>query len=92
MENLTIEQITELQKGNGVYNMQELITSGQVWKFEGSFGRTAMNFLDLGVCYLPEVQTSDYYGNTIPSRGDLQPGTKGTFENSQRYWSEEVDN
>ena len=88
MNELTIEQIAELQDSEGVLEIQKLILSGEVWKFEGSYGRQAMDFLNSGICYLPEVVTYDYYGNMIPSRNQLEAGTKGTLENAQRYWSE----
>lgn len=71
----------------GVTEMQSLITSGDVWKFEGFMGREAMSLLESGACYLPEKETFDYWGNRIPSRDDLQPGTKGTLENSLRFYN-----
>ena len=91
MKKLTVEQITELQKQYGMTQMQDLINNGEVWKFEGSYGRAAMSMLESGACMLPEEQMQDYYGNTVPSRNDLKEGTKGTLLNSQRFW-EMVEN
>ena len=88
---LTIEQIKELQKQYGYIKMQERIEDGSVWKFEGSMGRAAMDCLETGLCFLGEERKSDYYGNTIPSRNDLEAGTKGTLENSQEFWQKVVD-
>lgn len=66
--------------------IQRLINSGEVWKMEGSMGRTAMSYLEQGICYLPLKSFTDYYGNKIPSRAELQEGTKGTITNSLNYY------
>lgn len=71
----------------GLTQMQDLIDSGEVWKFEGAMGREAMSLLASGACYLPDYPTYDYYGNRIPARGDLKPGTKGTLENSIEFYN-----
>jgi hypothetical protein len=86
---MKISEITKLQKQNGYFEYQKLINTGDVWKLQGSEGRYAMGLLDCGVCYLPTKSTFDYYGNRIPSRKDLQNGSKGTMLNSQNYWSNE---
>ena len=85
--NLTFEQIRELQKQYGVTSIQEMIDNGMAWKMEGSIGRHAMSLLKSGICMLPEKQTKDYYGNIVPARTDLEPGTKGTLENAIEFWS-----
>jgi len=85
---LTIERIQELQNEYGLTPAQNLMNSGDIWKFEGSVGRTASDLLEAGVLVLPEERRSDYYGNVIPARGDLKPGTKGTLQNAQRFWSQ----
>jgi hypothetical protein len=92
MENLpTTEQITKLQEQYGLKQMQDLINNGECWKFEGSYGRAAMNTLESGQCMLPEEQYQDYYGNTVPSRTELREGTKGTLLNCQRFWQKVLD-
>lgn len=88
---MNLSQITKLQKEHGVDEMQNLIDTGSVWKLEGSMGRYAMNLLERGVCMLPLEDKYDYYGNRIPSRDKLQPGTKGTFQNSKRFWCDFID-
>ena len=88
MKLLSIKQITVLQKEHDIFRTQELINSGEIWKFEGSAGRHAMSCLESGECFLPTEVTYDYYGNRLPSRNNLKNGTKGTLGNSQRYWSQ----
>ena len=79
--------IKKLQKDNGFFEIQQQINEGLVWKMEGSVGRYASDLLSSGVCMLPKKSHRDYYGNSIPSRKDLKPGTKGTYKNSVIYWS-----
>lgn len=88
MKKLTFNQIKKLQKEYGFDSIQKRIDDGSIWKFEGSMGREAMRLLEMGVCMLPKESTSDYYGNTIPSRDVLKNGTKGTFGNAQRFWED----
>lgn len=83
---MNLNDITKLQKQYGIYKLQELINSGDVWHFEGSFGRAAMDALRDGSCMLPEERKRDYWGNEIPSRHDVKEGTAGSFENCRNYW------
>lgn len=85
---MTITQVKKLQAEYGYDNWQKLIESGQVWHLEGTAGRTATDLLEMGVCFLPSTRHQDYWHNTIPSRDDLKAGTKGTLENSIRFWNE----
>lgn len=82
-----IDEIREAQALNGFTQLQSLIESGDVWQFEGSYGRRAMAALELGECFLPDHPTFDYYGSRLPARSELEPGTKGTLENSHNFWS-----
>lgn len=84
---MKISQITKLQKQQGMYAMQKLINTGTAWKMEGYVGRTAMDALRSGACYLPAKAYYDYYGNRVPARGDLEKGAKGTIQNAQAFWS-----
>lgn len=86
MANLNFKKIASLQKEYGFSDMQELINKGHAWTLEGSVGREASRLLDSGACMLPKVPRRDYYGNTVPSRDMLKPGTKGTFKNCQEFW------
>ena len=88
---MNFKQITALQKQYGFSDMQEQINSGMVWKLEGSYGREASRLLDSGACMLPKEFKVDYYGNRVPSRDVLQQGTKGTFQNSKRFWQLVLD-
>ena len=89
---LTVEQITELQKQYGVTDTQEGINNGDIWKFEGSVGRFAADCIEGGVCMLPEETTYDYYGNRIMTREEAKVNgvSSGTLENAQKFW-EQVD-
>lgn len=63
-----------------VATYQSLINSGTAWRLEGHVGRTAMDLIESGLCALGPKATTDYYGNTIPGRDDVQPGTKGSVQ------------
>lgn len=71
-EDATLEETIE--------GYQNLINSGAAWKMEGSVGREAMNFIESGYCTLGEKGHRDYYGNYVPSRHEVEPGTKGSQE------------
>lgn len=59
--------------------IQRQINEGQ-WSLQGSHGRTMMAAIDAGACMLGKTRARDYYGNMIPARTDVQPGTKGSKE------------
>jgi hypothetical protein len=67
--------------------LQGWIDSGVAWQLEGAVGREAMRCLADGRCFLPKERHRDYWGNVVPSRDDVQPGTKGSLELSAVYWS-----
>jgi hypothetical protein len=67
---------------------QELIDTGQAWRLEGSVGRTAMDLIESGVCTLGPVGHRDYWGNYVPSRDEVEPGTKGSVEYAERMREE----
>ncbi|MFW6224954.1 MAG: hypothetical protein ACOC4B_01660 [Bacteroidota bacterium] len=83
---MNFQKIKKLQKKHGYDKMQSMIDSGLAWHMEGSIGREAMSLLQSGVCMLPKISHRDYYGNLVPSRDMLKPGTKGTLSNSQNFW------
>lgn len=60
--------------------MQRTINSGDAWRFQGSYGRSMMAAIEDGFCLLGSVSSEDAYGNRIPSRTEIQPGTKGSRE------------
>jgi hypothetical protein len=59
-------------------NMQKMISSGQAWTMQGSYGRSAMQYLEAGMCMLGKEGHNDYYGNYVPSRTEVKAGTKGS--------------
>jgi hypothetical protein len=59
---------------------QELVDTGQAWRMEGHVGRTAMAMIEAGLIMLGERSHRDYWGNLVPSRFDVEPGTKGSLE------------
>jgi hypothetical protein len=59
--------------------MQRAINAG-AWSLQGSYGRAMMDAISVGLCMLGRDQYRDYYGNTIPSRDDVKPGTKGSYQ------------
>ena len=83
---MNYRKIKKLQEEYGVANMQRLIDDGSVWHMEGSMGRNAMSLLETGQCMLPKKQYKDFYGNIIPSRDDVKPGTTGSYQNASKYW------
>lgn len=68
------------EQGEAVLDLQALINSGMAWRLEGSVGRAAMDAIEAGICVLGEVGHRDYWGNYIPSRHEVQAGTKGSIE------------
>jgi hypothetical protein len=59
---------------------QELVNTGDAWRMEGHVGRTAMHFIHAGLIMLGEEGRTDYYGNYVPSRNQVEPGTPGSPE------------
>jgi hypothetical protein len=84
---MNIRTIHRLQKESGLDIIQSYINNGSVWQMEGSMGRKAMELLESGACMLPKKSFTDYYGNRIPSRDDLKQGSKGTYLNAVRFWT-----
>ena len=85
---MNYQRITKLQNETGYGDMQNMINTGQCWSMEGHTGRQAMNALAAGACMLPKVRRIDYYGNVVPSRYDVKPGSKGSYQWCQDYWLE----
>ena len=66
-------------------SLQRMISEG-AWSLEGSVGRAMHDAIEAGVCVLGPNPASDYWGNRIPSRHEVVPGTKGSIDyaNEQR--------
>lgn len=80
--------IRKHQEEQGYAEMQYLIETGLAWKMEGAIGRSAMDLLRTGACFLPKESHRDYYGNRVPGRNDVKKGTTGSLENSYKFFTE----
>lgn len=60
--------------------LQRQVNAGQ-WSLQGIHGREMMRMIEAGQCMLGRSAAYDYYQNRIPSRDEVQAGTKG----SKRY-------
>lgn len=60
--------------------MQRRINDGSIWKMEGSAGRGAMSLIEQGLCMLGTEGHRDFWGNYVPSRDEVKPGTKGSYD------------
>jgi hypothetical protein len=58
--------------------IQRAINGGEAWKFQGSYGRAMMAAIEAGYCMLGRRAFIDFFGNAIPSRSDVAPGSKGS--------------
>ena len=76
-------------------SIQRAINSGSAWSFQGSYGRAMMDAINAGRCMLGHKPARDYYGNRIPSRHEVQDGTKGSplfvAMNSGYQWAEQME-
>ena len=70
----------ELDEQDEIAMFQDAINSGMAWMLQGSYGRQAMALIEAGKCMLGEVGRRDYWGNYVPSRSEVKPGTKGSPE------------
>jgi len=59
--------------------LQRLINSGAVWHLEGWIGRMAMEAINSGDCCLGPKGHFDAYGEYVPSRSEVMPGTPGSL-------------
>jgi len=80
MDALWREDATEQEV---IETYQHLIDTGDAWRLEGHVGRTAMGLIEAGQCVLGEEGHRDYWGNYVPSRHEVKPGTKGSIEYAQ---------
>jgi hypothetical protein len=76
----TIEGYDEEATEEDYYFAIQKAINGGAWSMQGSYGRAMMEAITSGHCMLGRDQCRDYYGNTIPSRDDVQQGTKGSYK------------
>jgi hypothetical protein len=81
----------EMDEADEIRMMQEMIDSGMAWKMQGSYGRAAMDMIEAGLCVLGEEGHRDFYGNYIPSRYEVKPGTKGSLEYAEEMQESRYD-
>lgn len=60
--------------------IQQVINDGTGWLMQGCFGRELMRRLEAGDVMLGQIARCDFWGNRIPARDQVQPGTKGSYE------------
>jgi len=75
----TIESDEEATEEDYYVAIQRAINSGLSWSMQGSYGRAMMDAITSGFCLLGKQAAKDYYGNRIPSRDEVQSGTKGSY-------------
>lgn len=75
---LTVTADEEATPEEEVAALQRLISSGS-WGFEGSVGRAMMAAIEFGDCVLGPKPAYDFFGNRIPSRDEVEPGTLGSI-------------
>jgi hypothetical protein len=75
----TIEEDNEATEEDYFFSIQRAINSG-MWGLQGSYGRAMMDAITSGFCLLGKQAAKDYYGNRIPSRDEVQAGTKGSYD------------
>lgn len=76
---MTLEENEDATLLDQACAMQSLINSGQCWQLQGSYGRMAMSMIEDGLCLLGTSDHRDYWGNHVPSRDQVQDGTKGSY-------------
>lgn len=79
-------EVKRLQRESGNEYLQALIDSGAAWTLEGSVGRAAMDALRSGACMLPKKVHYGAYGNRVPSRDEVAPGSIGSFQLSAKFY------
>lgn len=78
VEKLIDYEAGELDNEKEIEFFQGIINDGSVWKLQGCYGRRASDLLNAGLCELGEKGFYDYWGNYVPSRFEVEPGTKGS--------------
>ena len=68
--------------------LQNLIDTGEGWRWEGALGQAIVAALEDGTCVLGPAAHRDYYGRVVPARGDVAPGEKGSLEYANRLRAE----
>lgn len=75
----TLEEYERTTFEDEVRELQHAIND-KLWGMEGSMGRAMMGAIEQGFCILATTDTRDYWGNHIPSRTQVEQGTKGSVQ------------
>ena len=90
----TIEEDEEASPFDAAASLQRAINAG-MWSLQGSYGRSMMHAIECGHCLLGRRDHRDYYGNHIPSRDQVQAGTKGSHsfvvERMGKAWADKME-
>lgn len=91
----TLNNLWSDDKQEAACAAQALINSGMAWRLEGSVGRHCMGLIEAGACMCGTSGVRDYYGNYVPSRTEVQEGTKGSrgfvVERQGEEWAAALD-
>jgi hypothetical protein len=68
--------------------LQNLIDNGEGWQSEGALSKAVVRALEDGTCVLGVIAQHDYHGRTVPARGDVAPGAKGSLAYANRLRAE----
>jgi hypothetical protein len=71
-----------------MYSAQELIDNGLAWLLEGHVGRQCMAAIEAGDAVLGKEGRTDYWGNYVPARHEVLPGTLGSIEYANKLRAE----
>jgi hypothetical protein len=71
--------------------LQHLVNTGDAWRLEGTVGRAADAALESRLIALGHEGHRDYYGNYVPSRFEVEPGSKGAAEYARLEVPEEAE-
>ena len=66
---MTIDEAKEIQAS---------VNSGLCWQREGACGREVMAAMAAGDVMLGPEPLHDFWGNRVPARSEVKPGTKGS--------------
>lgn len=75
---ITLEEDEFASMEEEVEALQRMISDGH-WSLQGRMGRAMMDAIDAGLCVLGPNPARDYWGNYIPSRTEVKPGTLGSI-------------
>lgn len=89
MPNVIDYESGELDEAGQIVMFQQMINNGQAWHLQGSYGRAAMDLIESGQCVLGREGCRDYWGNYVPGRDEVEPGTKGSLEYAAELYGAE---